>query len=384
MNLTDRKFERILLIKLSAIGDVIHTVPLFKALRRRYPSARIDWISKPTPAKFLSDLPGIDNVIVYGENQTEVPQYNWDGFTHFVRLIRDHRFVGMLSRLRSARYDLVIDMQGQLRSGFVSMVTGSPVRMGFERPRKAVWETAGKLLPEGSIQRAWKGSREGAWLAYTHPISLPTLDLHPIDRNLLAADLLGIPSQPADCQIPVRPEAAQRIDELLREKTGDASRPPILLTPGTLWETKHWLPEGFASVARHFLARGFPVILTGAPNEADKCQRIADAAPGAVVLQTTLPEMAALMQRSSLVLANDSGPMHMATALGKTAFAVFGPTNPRWVGPYKRPDLVVSAGVQCSPCFLRDLVRCKHDHACMRDISAEKVIDAMENSLAES
>src|SRR5208337_1560646 len=168
MTLKDKTFERILLIKLSAIGDVLHTIPLLNALRRHYPAARIDWLSKPTPAEFIRVLPGVDEVLVYGENQTEVPQYNWDGFTHFVRLIRDHRFVAMLSRLRAARYDLVIDMQGQLRSGFVSMVTGAPVRIGFDRPRKEVWEAEGRKLPPGTIERAWKGAREGSWMAYTH------------------------------------------------------------------------------------------------------------------------------------------------------------------------------------------------------------------------
>src|ERR1700678_10611 len=103
MTLADRTFERILLIKLSAIGDVIHTIPLLHALRRRYPKARIDWLSKPTPSEFIRVLPAVDNVLVYGEHHTEVPQYNWDGVTHFLGLIRDHRFVSMLRKLRAAR-----------------------------------------------------------------------------------------------------------------------------------------------------------------------------------------------------------------------------------------------------------------------------------------
>ena len=188
MTLADRTFERILLIKLSAIGDVIHTIPLLNALRRHYPSARIDWLSKPTPAEFIRDLPAVDEVLIYGENHTEVPRYNWDGITHFVRLIRDHRFLAMLSRLRKARYDLVIDMQGQMRSGFLSKVTGAPVRIGFDRPRQHVWEVEGRGLPPGTIGRAWKGAREGSWMAYTHHVQLPTLAMHAVDRYLLVGD----------------------------------------------------------------------------------------------------------------------------------------------------------------------------------------------------
>ncbi len=380
MTLADRKFQRILLIKLSAVGDVIHTIPLFHALRRRYPDARIDWLSKPTPAEFIRNVPGVDNVIVYGENQTEAPQYNWDGFTHFVRLIRDHRFTAMLSRLRSARYDLVIDMQGQFRSGFVSMVTGAPVRIGFDRPRKAVWEAEGKTLPPGTIERAWKGAREGSWLAYTDPVRLPKLSIHAIDRYLLVGDMLGFEPAEPDLSIPVEKQAEQRIDALLRDQLGESTGPLIMMTPAALWETKRWRADGFAAVARHFIEKGYPVVLAGAPNEAAECQRIADAAPGAIMLagQTSLAELAALIRRSAIVLTNDSGPMHLATALGKTAVALFGPTNPVWVGPYRRPDLVERADLGCSPCYLRSLSRCGHDHACMREITAEHVIQTME------
>ncbi|MGD0562103.1 MAG: glycosyltransferase family 9 protein [Roseiarcus sp.] len=382
--LADRSFQRILLIKLSAIGDVIHTIPLLNALRRHYPAARIDWLSKPTPAEFIRDLPAVDEVLVYGENQTEVPQYNWDGFTHFVRLIRDHKFLAMLSRLRAARYDLVIDMQGQMRSGFVSMVTGAPVRIGFDRPRKEVWEPEGRTLPPGAIERSWKGAREGSWLAYTHRVRLPTLAIHAIDRYLLVGDLLGFEREPPDFSIPIRAEADRRVDALLREHAGAMTKPPIVMMPGSLWETKRWRPEGFAAVARHFLAQGYPVLIDGAANQAEECRRIAAAAPGAVVLAglTSLAELAALIRRSAIAVTNDSGPLHLTTALGRPVVALFGPTNPVWFGPYQRPDAIVSAGVACSPCNLRDLARCPHDHACMRGITPERVIGAIEAQLA--
>jgi heptosyltransferase-1 len=383
MALAHRTFERILLIKLSAIGDVIHTIPLLHALRRRYPTARIDWLSKPTPASFLRGLPGLDSVLVYGENQTEAPQYNWDGITHFARLIRDHRFLSMLSRLRSTRYDLVIDMQGQMRSGFVSIVTGAPVRIGFDRPRPAVYEAEGQTLPPGTIGRAWKGAREGSWLAYTHVVPLPSLAIHAVDRYLRVGTLLGFETERPDFTLPPRPEAEQAIDRLLHAHGGGGAKAPIVMTPAALWQTKRWRPEGFAAVARHFLAQGYPVLLAGAPGEVAECQRIAAMAEGAVVVagQTTLAELAALIARAAITLTNDSGPMHLTTALGRPVVALFGPTHPVWVGPYRRPEAVLRAGVSCSPCYLRDLSRCPHDHACMRDLSPQIVIDALEAGL---
>jgi lipopolysaccharide heptosyltransferase I len=384
--LADRSFQRILLIKLSAIGDVIHTIPLLNALRRHYPAARIDWLSKPTPAEFVRVLPAVDEVLVYGENQTEVPQYNWDGVTHFVRLIRDHRFLAMLSRLRAARYDLVIDMQGQMRSGFVSAVTGAPVRIGFDRPRKDIWKAEGRALPPGTMERAWKGAREGSWLAYTHRVRLPTLAMHAIDRYLLVGDLLGFERETPDFSIRIRPDAERSVEALLRDHIGATAKPPIVIAPAALWETKRWQPEGFAAVARRFLAQGYPVILAGAANEAEECRRIAALAPGAVVLAglTSLAELAALIQRSAIAVTNDSGPAHLATALGRPVVTIFGPTNPIWVGPYQRPDAVVSAGVACSPCNLRDLARCPHDHACMRAIPPARVIGVVEAQLASA
>ncbi len=382
--LAGRAFKRILLIKLSAVGDVIHTIPLLNALRRHYPAARIDWLSKPTPAEFIRDLPAVNEVIIYGENHTEAPLYRWEGIKHFGRLIRDHRFLAMLSRLRAARYDLVIDVQGQSRSGFVSLVTGAPVRIGFDRPRKSLWQAAARTLPPGAMKRSWKGAREGAWIAYTHRIQLPTLAIHAIDRYLLVGELLGFERQAPDFSIPIRAEAEQRVDALLREHVGETTKPPIVLAPGSLWETKRWLPEGFAAVARHFLSQSYPVLIDGAPNQAEECRRIAALAPGAAVLagQTFLPELTALIRRSAIAVTNDSGPLHLATALGRPVVAIFGPTNPVWFGPYKRPDAVVRAGVACSPCNLRDLALCPHDHACMRGITPERVIAAIEAQLA--
>lgn len=218
--LADRSFKRILLVKLSSIGDVIHTIPLLNALRRHYPGARIDWLSKPTPAEFVRDLPALDQVLLYGEHQTEAPQYKWDGVTHFARQIRDRRFLAMLSRLRAARYDLVIDMQGQLKSGFVSMVTGAPVRIGFDRPRKEVWEAEARTLPPGAMKHSWKGAREGSWLAYTHRVRLPTLAIHAIDRYLLVGDLLGFKREAPDFSIPVRAQAEERLDAICGNAQG--------------------------------------------------------------------------------------------------------------------------------------------------------------------
>jgi ADP-heptose:LPS heptosyltransferase len=157
-----------------------------------------------------------------------------------------------------------------------------------------------------------------------------------------------------------------------------------VIAPGTIWETKHWSSEGFAQVARHLAQKNFAVVLIGSKGERAVCQRVADAARGAVNLAgaTTVSELAAIMRRAAICITNDSGPMHLAVALSRPVVSIFGPTDSLWIGPYKRPGSVLSADLPCSPCYLRRLSRCPHHHACMGGISAEAVMDRIETALA--
>jgi ADP-heptose:LPS heptosyltransferase len=359
---------------------------VLNALRQRYPTARIDWLLKPSAAELVRHHPAVSNVLIYGENQTEVPQYNWDGFTHFLRLLRDSRFLRLLRALRFAKYDLVVDLHGQLRTGFVTLLTGAPVRIGFDRPRRQVWERAGQVLPKGTVERAWRGAREGSWIAYNHPIRLDTLSIHAVDRYLQVGKLLGFDVGTPDFSFPIPIEAHQRVERLLND-SGIAvnAKPIILLSPAALWETKRWLPERFAEVARYFIRAGHPVVITGSDAERAECSQVGDAAPGSVNLagQTTLPDLAALMSRVGICLTNDSGPLHLAVACRRPVIGVYGPTNPMWVGPYGRERAVILAGVPCAPCYLRPLSRCPHNQVCMRNVEAPSVIERIEEILSQ-
>ena len=153
----------------------------------------------------------------------------------------------------------------------------------------------------------------------------------------------------------------------------------LVLGPCTCWAAG-WL---LYAVARHFLARGRAVVLIGSAEERVACDEIAAAAPGTLNLagRTSVPELAALLRCCALCVTNDSGPMHLAVALGRPVVSMFGPSDPLWIGPYRRPDAVVSANLSCSPCYLRELSRCPHEHACMRQISSETVIERIETAL---
>jgi lipopolysaccharide heptosyltransferase II len=170
---------------------------------------------------------------------------------------------------------------------------------------------------------------------------------------------------------------------VLRER-GIAEAPFLTMAPGTVWETKHWGTSKFAEVARHFLHKGFAVTLIGSRRERAVCEEVARLAPGAVDIagETTLTELAALIRRSAISVTNDSGPMHLAVALERPVVSIFGPTDPIWIGPYGRAGAALQAGVPCSPCLLRQLSRCRFGHVCMENVSAQEVIERMEDMIS--
>ena len=365
-------FSKILLIKLSAVGDVVHTIPVLNRLRRRYPDAQIDWLVTPPIAELLRHHPAITNVIEFAREEWSSP----------LRLTPFVNYARLAASLRATGYDLVVDMHGQLRTALLAFATGAPVRVGFDRPRPEVWAASDREFPELARQHAWQGAREGSWLAYTHHIKVPTLDLHAVDRYLNVGPILGLEDGAADFSFPIPAAASARVDQLLR---GHAIADAQLLTlaPGTVWETKHWGSGKFAEVARHFMQKGFAVTLIGSRRERAVCEEVARLAPGAVNFagETSLSELAALIRRSTICVTNDSGPMHLAVALGRPVVSVFGPTDPVWIGPYRRENAVLKAALPCSPCYLRQLSRCPYDHACMHDVSARAVIERMEAML---
>jgi lipopolysaccharide heptosyltransferase I len=364
-------FRRILLIKFSALGDVVHSIPVVNKLRRRYPSAEIDWLLRPAFVELIARHPAVTNAIPF-------PRQHWTKLAGLA---------GFLSHLRSRRYDLVIDLQGQLRSGLLALATGAPVRIGFDRPRREFWRASPRKLPAEAWKHCWKGAREGAWMAYSHRIALPTIDLHAVDRYLCVGPMLGLDGEPPDFSFIIPTEAVAGIHRLL---SGHGVRAPldrsapIVLAPATRWETKHWRQEGFAAVARHFVAKGRTVVLIGSADERIPSDAVAAASPGTLNLagRTSLPELAALLRTCAVCVTNDSGPMHLAVALDRPVVSIFGPSDSLWIGPYRRPDAVVSANVPCSPCYLRKLSQCPHEHACMRQVSSETVIERIETMLA--
>jgi lipopolysaccharide heptosyltransferase I len=370
-DLRHRQFERILLIKPSAVGDVVHTLPVLVKLRARYPEARIDWLITPENADLVRHHPALSNTVEFARKAYSRFGRNWSATFGPARL---------LGRIARGRYDLVVDMHGQFRSAVFALASAAPVRIGFDRPGD---HGATPAQREAGVrgQHGWTGAREGSWLAYTHRIKIPTLDVHAVDRYLWLAPLLGLDDSLPDLRIHLAPDAPRSIAEKLRLLgLGSGTKPIAVLVPGTIWETKHWHVAGFAAVGRHLLESGFEVVVAGTARDLPRSQAITAASPGARDLcgRTSVGELVALIRRAAICITNDSGSMHIAVAVGRPVVSVFGPTNPIWIGPYGRPDAVVSADVSCAACYLRRLRDCPNHHVCMREVTPAMVIQRLE------
>jgi heptosyltransferase I len=373
--LQSAEFSRILLIKPSALGDVVHTIPVLVKLRARYPSARIDWLITPENAEIVRSHPALSDVVLFARRDFSKRGRRWPAMLAFFDLLK---------QIRRAKYDLVIDMHGQVRSALFSLISGARVRIGFDRPVKRSRTVSAEHDLRNIASHGWRGAREGSWIAYTHRIAISTLDVHAIDRYLWVAPLLGLDEDPPDLTIYLSPETTRKAERLLKEHGVAASQPLIVLVPGTIWETKHWTIEGFAGVARQFLHDGFAVALAGTKRDQPRCRQIAAAAPGACDLsgKTTPADLAALIRRAEVCVTNDSGSMHLAASLGKPMVSVFGPTNPVHIGPYQRPESVVRVDLPCSPCNYRRLSQCPFDHACMKQVKSAMVVERARKIMA--
>src|SRR5436309_12202449 len=232
-SLASRQFDRILLIKPSAFGDVLHTLPVLVKLRARYPGARIDWLITPENAELVRYHPALSNVVLFARRDYA----RWNRMLAAgVGLLR------LVNTLQSAQFDVVIDLHGQFRSAFFALASGAPVRIGFDRPLRLSASSAvilGKQIAENAEERrepvprrGWRGAREGSWMAYTHRIPIPTLDVHAVDRYLWLGPMLGLGLTPPDLRVYWPAEAEQRVDALLRRH---GLRSFAILAPGAIW-----------------------------------------------------------------------------------------------------------------------------------------------------
>ncbi len=305
--------RRILIIRPSALGDVCRSTPVLVSLRQAFPDAHIDWLVQDVFADAISAHPALTQAIPFPRARL-ARWWTPGGVAAAAHLI---------SSLRAARYELVVDCQGLARSGFLARATAAPVRVGHA------------------------DAREAAWLAYTHRVP-PTLAgapaLHTVDRMLSLIEHLGVPPIP---DLRIYPPARE-IQALARDPA--LARPFIVLAPTSRWTGKRWPAERFAALARVLLAQtDCAIIVVGSASERSQCGPLLDLAaptPPTTPSSPTAPRLIdrlgatsvgglmALIDRAALVIANDSAALHMAVGLSRPLVALYGPTDAAKVGPY--------------------------------------------------
>lgn len=305
--------QRILIVRPSALGDVCRTVPALVTLRRRWPLARIDWMVSGAFAEAVRHHPALNNVIDFPRRRFATL---WRSPTVFAEA------VSWIRKLRRQRYDLVIDLQGLLRSGLITRLTGAPRRVGYTN------------------------AREGGWLGYNlgYPVDA---NRHTVDRMLGLLDAIGCPLE-HDMRLYLGTQDQAWLDAHRAEHIAPAPGGAYAcLAPMAKWRCKCWPIKRYIEIARRLLERGIAgehLIIIAAPDEVAHIQPLLDAfandrrvsMPG-----TTIGQMMALIAGADLVVCNDSAPMHMAVGFDRRLVAVFAPTNPALGGPYDRPECVV-------------------------------------------
>jgi len=353
--LAHRGFARILLIKPSSLGDIVHALPVLHGLRTRYPTAKIDWLVGKAFAQILDGHPEIDELIPFDR-----ARFSRVGRNPIVAV----EFARFLWRLRRRRYDLVIDLQGLFRTGFLAWATRSKVRLGFA------------------------DAREGAARFYTHALPPVPEDTHAVDQNFRVGSVLGFERTPIEFRLGIAKEVRSEALKLLGGYWHVGDERLVAVVPGARWETKLWPAERFAETIDYLQTKA-PVkcVLLGAPDEVALCEEIArqtQTAPLILAGRTDLRQFATILGLADVVLCQDSSAAHLAVALGRPLVCLTGPTNPRRTGPYRREDDVVRLPLDCSPCYFRKLDQCPHDHKCMRDLDTTLVIGAVRRALGEA
>ena len=307
-------YEKILLIKPSSLGDVVMALPALSALRRSFPQARISWLIRPEFAPLLEGHPHLDEVILFDRKFLAKAWYSPSAGRSLLSLI---------STLGRGRFDAVLDLQSLFRTGLLARLSGCRQRFG---PR-------------------W---REMAHLFYTTSIP-PRLEwVHVVDYYLKLVEAMGASDLRAEFLLPEKPVAAGAAHVLLAQHHIDVDRYAVVI-PGSAQTSKCWPVERFAAlVDRLASAQGLAVVATGGKSERamiEKIRSLAKHPPPNLASQTPLPELVEVLRGAKLVVSNDTGPGHIAGALGRPLVMMFSWSNPLRVGPYGRPQCAVARDV---------------------------------------
>lgn len=336
----------ILIIKPSALGDICHALPVLGFLRSRFPKAHLAWLVNRSFAPILSGNIGLDELIVFDRGA-------------FAKGWRSGLFSWreMAARLRAKKWDLVLDLQGLARSGLMTWLAKSSQRWGLS------------------------DAREGSRLAYTRSLKLPLGETHAVERYWLFAQALGAPEKPRHFGLALPAETVTKAEVLMAKMP----RPWFVIAPGARWVTKRWPPESFARVVDAMITHhGGSAFIVGAPDETELGEQLSKKMSSLhtnLTGKTSLLEMAGILGQADLVLANDSGPLHVAVALDRQVVAPFFCTKPGLTGPYGRKEGTIWTPKACRGALVR---KCPTSMECFGELDWREVHRVAENVMAKS
>lgn len=336
------KSARILLIKPSSLGDIVHAFPVVSTIKTQWPGSHITWVVKRQWADLVERAEGVDRVW-----PVEMTVRSW---------IREGR------ALRAQRFDLAIDLQGLFRSGILARLSGAPTRIGFAN------------------------GREGSPWFYTQRIPVLSPDIHAVDRYLSVVAALGasLPDKPR-FEFRMLEKDMVTVRELCRRRGFSVDKPWVAMNIGTRWPTKRWPLASFAALVDQLHeTQHDPVVMIGGSEErayTNKLRSLTDRPFIDLSGDIPLGYLPALLSKATAMITNDSGPMHIAAALGVPVVAIFGPTSAARTGPYGDGHQVLTSRIPCSPCFSRV---CRHDPEleCLHLIKPTQVVDVLRPLLA--
>lgn len=332
---------RLLIVKTSSIGDIIHTFPVVSAIKKERPDVVIDWVVNKPFVELVRLSPLVSDAIAFDRK----------GLGQWWRPISFIKALGQFKNdLLGKKYDIVLDLQGLAKSAFITHLAKAPVKLGFLEPRERL-----------------------ARMAYNHTIKTPEAPIHAIERNLKALAPLSIEEPERPAYDLVIPEDAK---EAARQKLPDG--PYIVVNPNGRWNTKRWPQERFAEVIRQiYSSHALPSVIIGSADEKDRGLAIKKLTKNAAIDLTGaggFSFLAAILRNATGMITNDSGPMHLAAALETKTVALFGPTDPEIVGSYGEGHEKLRTTKDCAPCRRRN---CDIAPSCMESISIEQVVAAM-------
>ena len=341
--------RQILVIKLSSLGDIVHTLPAVATLRKQFPSAQVSWLVKSQWASILEGNPDVDDVW-----SVDASWKNWP------RLIRE---------IRLRRYDLVVDFQGLFRTGLFGFLSGAKKRVGFA------------------------GAREGARWMYTDRVSLPgeeeaswrLLPMHAVDRNLAIAKFLGADVSCSTFHLPSLENDKTIVGGLLQQSGVEGHTQLIGLAPWSRSALKSWPLSRFVELAEEIMRSSKDrVVLIGGPSDitfAKEFEKLETQGLINVVGKLSLRQLPPLLRRMKSLIGNDSSLIHLAAGVNTPVFAIFGPTEPKATGPYPLArHTVLRTELPCSPCGQRT---CRNTSylECLNSISVNSVSESMHRML---